>query len=120
VRRHRVEEAVDALARTEIGLADALDLEHQLLDAHLRDCAQQVQLGREVVEERLLRDVGAVADLGDPGLLEPLLGEELARRLQDPRPHLELPALPARKLGRGFRRSPGELRGLCANHGAGV
>jgi hypothetical protein len=96
VRGHRVEEPMNALGRPDVDLADVLDLEHQPLDARVRDLAEQVELGREVVEKSLLRDVGTLADVGDPGLLEPLFGEEFARRPENPGPHFELPALAPR------------------------
>ena len=47
-----------------------------------RDLAHQVLLGREVVEEGLVRDVGALADVGDLGGLDAALAEQRGRRLR--------------------------------------
>ena len=49
-----------------------------------------------MVEEGLLGDIGADADLRDPRLMKTLLGEQLAGGLEDPRAQLELaPFAPA-------------------------
>ena len=120
VRGHRVEEPVQALGRADLRLADVLDLEHQLLDARVGDLAQHVELGGVVVEEGLLGDVGAFADVGDPCLVVALLREELARGLEDPGAHLQLAPLPAREPLRrrgGFRQRIRALGGAGRGHG---
>ena len=48
----------------------------ELRDALLAPGEGEVLLGREVVEHRLLRDVGGSGDLGDGDRVEPALGEQ--------------------------------------------
>jgi len=68
--------------------------------ALVHDLAQQIELGREVVEEGAVGDVGPITDLGHGGGLVALLLKARERALEDPAAHLEPPPLaPGR---RGF------------------
>ena len=58
----------------------------------------EVLLGREVVEDRLLGDVGGARDVGDGHGVEAVLGEERHRRRGDRLARLALLAL-AQSLG---------------------
>ena len=98
-----VEEMDQSVRRRARLLAGLFDQRAHVVEERLGDLADDVMLGREVVEERLLRDVGPVADLVDRRRLEALLIEQVARSVEQPIADLLLPALaPARgDLGKG-------------------
>ena len=79
---HAPEELEQALAGRPGFLADTLDVHEQLLHRPVRDLSQQVELRREVVEEGLVGDVCALADLRDLGCPEAVLGEEIGGRFE--------------------------------------
>ena len=75
------------------------------LERALRELLDQVLLGREVVVERLLGDVGGLGDLERGGGREALAPEQPGRGLDDPLVDLAAPALaPARRRIRDRRR----------------
>ena len=80
---------------------DRLDEGGPALLAAVQD---EVLLGGEVVEDRLLRDVGGAGDVGDGHGVEPMLDEQRHRGLRDRLARLALLAL-AQSLGRGRHRA---------------
>jgi hypothetical protein len=72
------EEGREAVRRVAVLLPDRLEVDEHALERLGGHFAQQLWLRLEVVEERLLRDVGPLADLGD-GRGDALLLEERAR-----------------------------------------
>ena len=71
--RHRPENVEDGAAGRALGNGG-----DELRDALLAAGEREVLLRREVVEDRLLRDVGGDRDLGDGDSVEAALGEEPA------------------------------------------
>ena len=80
--------------------ADRLDERGAALLAAVQD---EVLLGGEVVEDRLLRDVGGAGHVGDGHRVEPARDEQRHRRLRDRLARLALLAL-AQSFGRGRHR----------------
>ena len=63
--RDQREEALELLRRRAALAARRLQEREQLVQKALGDLAHEMLLGREVIEEGLLRDVGGIADLVD-------------------------------------------------------
>ena len=93
-------EGLDDRRRLRGRVADRLDERGAALLAAVQD---EVLLGREVVEDRLLGDVGGARDVGDGHGVEAVLDEQRHRRLRDRLARLALLAL-AQSLGRGRHR----------------
>ena len=96
--RDAAEVDFEPLPRGHGELRHLLDAGEHVGEGLVGDLADQVLPGREVVEEGLVGDVGPLADLGELGLREPLVVEELDRRFEDAAAHLELAALAAREV----------------------
>jgi hypothetical protein len=80
----RREEAREPLAGARALALRFLELLEEEVVAAPRELLRDLLLGREVVEEGLARDVGALADLLDRGRREAALAEEVRGRLRDP------------------------------------
>jgi hypothetical protein len=75
----------------------------QLVERRLHQGQQQVVLGAEVVVDGRLRDAQPIGDVLQAGALEPVLAEELQRRVEHPL-RAGRPAAARREPGRGRRR----------------
>src|SRR5262249_48564317 len=75
----------------------------QVVEKALRDLAHEMLLGREVIEEGLLRDVGGLADLVDLHGFHAVRREPLPRGADDAVVHLSDTALASRLGGRSRR-----------------
>ena len=83
-----VEQDRDPLTRRAAGGAGVVDARDHARDGFAGQRLDDVGLGREVVAECPLRDVGRLADVVDLGRFDPALGEELFRGGEDARSKL--------------------------------
>jgi hypothetical protein len=78
-----LEEPPEPLARRASLAARGFDRGQEKVVAAAHELTHYVLLGREVVEEGLLRDVSSRADVGHLGRLDALLSEQLGGRCDD-------------------------------------
>ena len=90
------EEALDLLRRGTALTSRRLQEREQVVQKTLGDLAHEMLLGREMIEERLLRDVGGMADLIDLDGLDAVRREQRCGGADDAIVHLADAALASR------------------------
>src|SRR5262249_61659512 len=82
------EEQAQPIARARAALEGGVERGRDPVLADAVELREQIALRREVIEEGLPCDVGALAEVGDLGRVEADLAEQLDGGLEDPRARL--------------------------------